>query len=110
MASTEHSAENLGDYASLLTEFEHMTALLTQLMKSDYRTLDLYLNNCRHLILRFTAIYKLLDKPEFEHYLKHYDAPLYYNVNSVGLALRLFENMLTNMRDMLGSERLSCVE
>ncbi|ACX87051.1 hypothetical protein F6Q07_14475 [Pectobacterium parmentieri] len=106
MKSTEHSAENLGDYASLLAEFEHMTTLLTQLMNSDYRTLDLYLNNCRHLILRFTEIYKLIGKPEFEHYLKHHDAALYYNVNSVGLALRLFENMLTNMRDMLGTERL----
>ncbi|AIA72066.1 hypothetical protein ECA3244 [Pectobacterium atrosepticum SCRI1043] len=106
MELTEHSAENLGNYASLLTEFEHMTTLLTQLMNSDYRTLDLYLNNCSHLILRFTAIYKLIGKPEFEDYLKHHDAALYYNVNSVGLALRLFENMLTNMRDMLGTERL----
>ncbi|KAA3665569.1 hypothetical protein, partial [Pectobacterium carotovorum] len=82
MDSTAHSAENLGDYASLLTEFEHLTALLTQLMKSDYRTLDLYLNNCSQLILRVTAIYTLLDKPEFEQYLKHYVAAIYYNVNS----------------------------
>ncbi|ACS86365.1 hypothetical protein [Musicola paradisiaca] len=99
--------ENLNNHSRLIDEFEQITALLAQLLNSDYRSFELYLNNCRHLRLRQQAIRKILDKPAFERYLQQHDAALYYNINSISIALRLFENLLNNIRTLSKEEHFS---
>ncbi|MEQ4510262.1 MAG: hypothetical protein ABN480_06630 [Dickeya sp.] len=105
MHCDEHDRENRDNHALLVDEFEQLTALLAQLLNSDYRSFESYLNNCRHVSLRQIAISKMLTKPTFEHYLQQHDAALYYNINSIGIALRLFENLLINIRTLSEVER-----
>ncbi|ERK08996.1 MAG: hypothetical protein QM578_25085 [Pantoea sp.] len=81
----------------LVTEFEQVNALLHQLMDGMYSSLDVYLNNCNHLREQVNRALSLLKNREFTEYLIQNDVALYYNLQSVMLAVQLLKNLLDNL-------------
>lgn len=84
-------------HRELMTKFEQVNVLLHQLTDGAYHSLDVYMNNCNHLREQINVAMALLREREFEDYLIHNDAALYYNLQSVMLAIQMLKNLLENL-------------
>ncbi|MBK0004759.1 MULTISPECIES: hypothetical protein [Erwiniaceae] len=85
------------DHRELMTKFEQINALLHQLTDGDYLSLEVYMNNCNHLREQINRAMALTRNRDFEEYLIKNDTSLYYNLQSVMLAVRLLKNFLENI-------------
>ncbi|MCA1179815.1 MULTISPECIES: hypothetical protein [unclassified Pantoea] len=80
-----------------MARFEHINSLLLQLTDGSYNALDTYLNNCNHLREHINGAMSLLRERNFEEYIIENDAALYYNLQSVMLAMQMLKNLLENL-------------
>lgn len=85
------------NHRTLMTLFEQVNVLLHQLTDGTYYSLDVYMNNCNHLRDKVNAAMTLLREREFEDYLVKNDTALYYNLQSVMLAIQMLKNLLENL-------------
>ncbi|ORM71763.1 hypothetical protein [Pantoea rwandensis] len=95
------------DHRELMLRFEQMNMLLHQLTDGEYHSLDVYMNNCNHLREQVRIAMALLRNSEFEEYLIQNDAALFYNLQSVMLAVSMLKNFLENLS---GTMRRSILE
>ncbi|WP_313689335.1 hypothetical protein [Pantoea sp.] len=84
-------------HQEILIKFEQVNTLLQQLTDGIYQSLDVYMNNCNHLRELINQTLVLLRNKEFEAYLIQNDAALYYNLQSVMLAVQILRNLLDNL-------------
>lgn len=84
-------------HRELLGKFEQVNILLHQLSDGAYHCLEVYMNNCNHLCEQINAAMELLRDREFEEYLIHNDAALFYNLQSVMLSVQMLRNLLDNL-------------
>lgn len=84
-------------HQELLLKFEQVNTLLQQLTDGIYQSLDVYMNNCNHLRDLVNQTFALLRNKEFEAYLLQNDAALFYNLQSVMLAVQILRNLLDNL-------------
>ena len=85
------------NHRTLMTLFEQVNVLLHQLTDGTYHSLDVYMNNCNHLRDKVNVAMNLLRVREFEEYLIQNDTALYYNLQSVMLAIQMLKNLLENL-------------
>ena len=96
----EHTGP-LEKHRALVESFEQMAALVNQLATGEYRSLDLYINNCRHFRDRSLEVQAVLADKRFETYLMRNDITLYYSIHSVNMAFGMMTNMLENLKSFL---------
>ena len=84
-------------HRDLMARFEQVNILLHQLTDGAYQDLDVYMNNCNHLREQVKGAMDLLRNRKFEEYLIENDAALFYNLQSVMLAVQILKNLLENM-------------
>lgn len=84
-------------HRELMTKFEQVNVLLHQLTDGAYHCIEVYMNNCNHLREQIGGAMALLRNREFEEYLMQNDAALFYNLQSVMLAVQMLKNMLENL-------------
>lgn len=84
-------------HRELITQFEQVNALLYQMTGGTYLSLDVYMNNCNHLNDKMNTVVVLLRNREFEQYLIQHDTALFYNLQSVMLAVQMLKNLLDNL-------------
>lgn len=97
-----------GDHhRELLGKFEQVNSLLHQLTDGAYHCLEVCMTNCNHLRELVNHAMAMLHNPDFEEYLIRNDAALYYNLQSVMLAVRMVKNMMENLA---GTMRQSVLE
>jgi len=101
MENLQEHAEHLEKHKALVESFEQMAALVNQLSVGEYRSLDLYINNCRHFRDRSLEVQAMLSNPSFETYLMRNDIALYYSIHSVNMAFGMMTNMLENLKGFL---------
>ncbi|WP_255602779.1 MULTISPECIES: hypothetical protein [unclassified Pantoea] len=95
-------------HRELMTQFEQVNILLHQLTDGNYQSLDVYMNNCNHLREQINSAMGLLRNREFEEYLIQHDAALYYNLQSVMLAVQMLKNLLENLAGTMKRSVLEC--
>lgn len=95
-------------HRELMTHFEQVNIFLHQLTEGTYQSLDVYMNNCNHLRVQINSAMSLLGDREFEEYLIQHDAALYYNLQSVMLAVQMLKNLLENLAGTMKRSVLEC--
>ncbi|MFD3245853.1 hypothetical protein [Rahnella aquatilis] len=101
MENLQRHAGHLEKHRGLVESFEQMAALVNQLATGEYRSLDLYINNCRHFRDRSLEVQAVLADKRFETYLMRNDITLYYSIHSVNMAFGMMTNMLENLKSFL---------
>ena len=85
------------EHCELMNQFEQINALLHQLTDGEYSSLDIYLNNLNHLREQIGQSLTMLRNRDFEEYLMQNDTALFYNLQSVILAVQVLKNLLENL-------------
>lgn len=88
-------------HREVMSQFEQINALLHQLTDGEYSSLDIYMNNCNHLREQVNQSMIILRDRDFEEYLIQNDAALYYNLQSVMLAVQFIKNLLENLANTM---------
>ncbi|MBU9817305.1 hypothetical protein J1781_20985 [Rahnella sp. C60] len=101
MENLQEHAGHLEKHRALIESFEQMAVLVNQLATGEYRSLDLYINNCRHFRDRSLEVQAVLADKRFETYLMRNDITLYYSIHSVNMAFGMMTNMLENLKGFL---------
>lgn len=101
MENLQEHTGHLEKHRALVESFEQMAALVNQLATGEYRSLDLYINNCRHFRDRSLEVQAVLADKRFETYLMRNDITLYYSIHSVNIAFGMMTNMLENLKGFL---------
>ncbi|MFD3224958.1 hypothetical protein [Rahnella aceris] len=101
MENLQEHTGHLEKHRTLVESFEQMAALVNQLATGEYRSLDLYINNCRHFRDRSLEVQAVLADKRFETYLMRNDITLYYSIHSVNMAFGMMTNMLENLKGFL---------
>lgn len=101
MENVQEHEEHLEKHKALIESFEQMAALVNQLSVGEYRSLELYINNCRHFRDRSLEVQSMLADPAFETYLMRNDIALYYSIHSLNMAFGMMTNMLENLKGFL---------
>lgn len=101
MENLQEHTGHLEKHRALVESFEQMVALVNQLATGEYRSLDLYINNCRHFRDRSLEVQAVLADKRFETYLMRNDITLYYSIHSVNMAFGMMTNMLENLKGFL---------
>lgn len=101
MENLQEHTGHLEKHRALVESFEQMAALVNQLATGEYRSLDLYINNCRHFRDRSLEVQAVLADKRFETYLMRNDIMLYYSIHSVNMAFGMMTNMLENLKGFL---------
>lgn len=101
MENLQEHAGHLEKHRALIESFEQMAVLVNQLATGEYRSLDLYINNCRHFRDRSLEVQAVLADKRFETYLMRNDIALYYSIHSVNMAFGMMTNMLENLKGFL---------
>lgn len=101
MENLQEHTGHLEKHRALVESFEQMAALVNQLATGEYRSLDLYINNCRHFRDRSLQVQAVLADKRFETYLMRNDITLYYSIHSVNMAFGMMTNMLENLKGFL---------
>ncbi|MBU9809577.1 hypothetical protein J1785_07425 [Rahnella sp. SL6] len=101
MENLQEHAGHLEKHRALIESFEQMVVLVNQLATGEYRSLDLYINNCRHFRDRSLEVQAVLADKRFETYLMRNDITLYYSIHSVNMAFGMMTNMLENLKGFL---------
>ena len=101
MENLQEHTGHLEKHRALVESFEQMAALVNQLATGEYRSLDLYINNCRHFRDRSLEVQAVLADKCFETYLMRHDITLYYSIHSVNMAFGMMTNMLENLKRFL---------
>ncbi|WP_037033736.1 hypothetical protein [Rahnella sp. WP5] len=101
MENLQEHTGHLEKHRALVESFEQMAALVNQLATGEYRSLDLYINNCRHFRDRSLEVQAMLADKRFETYLMRNDITLYYSIHSVNMAFGMMTNMLENLKGFL---------
>lgn len=94
-------------HAELVQKFECATMLMNQLVNGKYSSFDVYLNNVTHLRNELNSASSILNRDShLELYLLEYDAPLFYNLQSLLLTVQMLKNMLDNLAETLLTNRV----
>lgn len=101
MENLQEHTGHLEKHRALVESFEQMAALVNQLATGEYRSLDLYINNCRHFRDRSLEVQAVLADKRFETYLMRNNITLYYSIHSVNMAFGMMTNMLENLKGFL---------
>lgn len=86
-------------HEDIVQSFESATFLMHQLVNGKYSSFDVYLNNVSHLLNKLISTSKILiQDSKFELYILEFDAPLFYNIQSLVLSVQMLNNMLDNLQ------------
>lgn len=93
--------EYLTKHELLILNFEHMIVLFNQMSGKIYSSMDIYINNCNHLRDLHIEASKILADKAFLAYIIKNDPDLYYNFQSMIIALRVICNLINNLNEVL---------
>lgn len=86
-------------HLELMRSFEDVSLFMHQLSTGDYNSFETYINNANHLRSKLVYASQVMydENNNFESYLSEKDPALYYNMQSMLLAVTMLKNMLDNL-------------
>lgn len=96
-------------HLELMRSFEDVSLFMHQLSTGDYNSFETYINNANHLRSKLVYASQVMydENNNFENYISDKDPALYYNMQSMLLAVTMLKNMLDNLvKTMTGSTEI----
>lgn len=83
----------------LMRSFEDVSLFMHQLSTGEYNSFETYINNANHLKSKLVSASQIMygENNDFEIYISEKDPALYYNMQSMLLAVTMLKNMLDNL-------------
>lgn len=99
------SLNNIDKHRELSFFTEVSSGMVHQLNSKKYKIFDEYINNVNIIRFNLACVSEILhdENNNFENYLFDNDPALYYNAQSLLLAVRMFENMLDSLTESLSN-------